>query len=63
MNDNAAVALNYGAFRRKQFNESASHVLVFDMGASKSTATVLEYQLVKDKSGGEKAPQVSPEGI
>lgn len=45
MNDNAAMGVNYGMFRRKIFNESATHTLVFDMGATKTTATVYEYQV------------------
>jgi hypoxia up-regulated 1 len=41
MNDNSAVALNYGVFRRKEFNATAQHYLFYDMGASSSTATIV----------------------
>ncbi len=62
MNDNTAAGVNYGMFRRNQFNETATHVLVYDMGATKTTATVLEYQIVKEKNG-EKNPQMSVLGV
>ena len=41
MNDNTAVALNYGVFRRKSFNATATHYMFVDMGASSTTATVV----------------------
>jgi hypoxia up-regulated 1 len=63
MNDNTAAGVNYGMFRRKQFNETATRVLIYDMGASKSTATVLEYSLVKDKMSRDKDPEMRVLGV
>ena len=40
INDNTAAGINYGMFRRKEFNETAQTVLIYDMGATKTTATV-----------------------
>lgn len=50
MNDYTAVALNYGIFRRKEFNETVQYFMFYDMGASKTSAVVVSYQLVKDKA-------------
>ncbi len=58
INDNTAAGLNYGVFRRKDINETAQTLLVFDMGAAKTTATIFEYRMVKDKAIGETNPQV-----
>lgn len=51
MGDNAAVALNYGVFRRKQFNNSMTYIMFYDMGATSTTATIVGYQVVKMKEG------------
>ncbi|ELT93277.1 hypothetical protein CAPTEDRAFT_179511 [Capitella teleta] len=50
INDNTAVALNYGIFRRKEFNSTAMQYMFVDMGSSSTTATVVSYQVVKEKS-------------
>lgn len=82
INDNTAAGINYGMFRRKEFNETAQTVMIYDMGATKTTATVygnlksmlffgvgskfysiLEFQLVKDKTTKEKNPQMSVLGV
>jgi hypoxia up-regulated 1 len=60
-----AVALNYGIFRRKDFNETAQYIMFYDMGATSTTATVVSYQLVKTKEKGyvETNPQLSIIGV
>ncbi|KAK7068456.1 Hypoxia up-regulated protein 1 [Halocaridina rubra] len=65
MSSNAAVALNYGMFRRKEINETVQNILFFDMGASSTTATVASYQTVKTKEKGytETNPQVTILGV
>ncbi|XP_073985997.1 hypoxia up-regulated Grp170 co-chaperone protein isoform X3 [Rhodnius prolixus] len=65
MNDYTAVALNYGIFRRKDFNESIQYMMFYDMGASSTSATVVGYQLVKTKDKGflETNPQLSILGV
>lgn len=65
INDNTAVALNYGIFRRKEINDSTQYMMFFDMGASSTTATVVGYQNVKSKEKGfaEIIPQVSILGV
>ncbi|XP_075233640.1 hypoxia up-regulated Grp170 co-chaperone protein isoform X2 [Lycorma delicatula] len=65
MNDYTAVALNYGIFRRKDFNETAQYMMFYDMGASSTTATVVSFQLVKIKDKGvtETHPQVQIVGV
>lgn len=65
INSNIAAALDYGIFRRKDFNESAQNILFYDMGASSTVATVASYQVVKTKDKGytEYHPQVSVLGL
>ena len=65
INSNTAAALDYGIFRRKDFNETAQNILFYDMGASSTVATVASYQVVKTKERGyaEYHPQVSVVGL
>ncbi|CBY19557.1 unnamed protein product [Oikopleura dioica] len=61
MNTNTAVALHYGVFNRKQIESKAKNILFFDMGASQTTATIAQYQIIKGKT--ETAPQVAIKGV
>lgn len=63
MNSNAAAALNYGVFRRKDFNSTPQTLLFFDMGSSGTTATVVQYQMVKLKDDFEANPQLTVKGV
>uniref|UniRef100_U5EW42 Hypoxia up-regulated protein 1 n=1 Tax=Corethrella appendiculata TaxID=1370023 RepID=U5EW42_9DIPT len=63
INDYTAVGLNYGIFRRKEINETAQYFIFYDMGASKTTASVISYQLIKDKTTLEKLPVVEVLGV
>ncbi|XP_034671485.1 hypoxia up-regulated protein 1 [Drosophila subobscura] len=63
INDYAAVALNYGVFHRGEINETAQYYLFYDMGAYKTSATVVSYQLVKDKQTKETNPVVQVLGV
>ncbi|KAK2147196.1 hypothetical protein LSH36_564g01052 [Paralvinella palmiformis] len=67
INDNTAVALNYGVFRRKEFNNTAANYIFFDMGSSKTTVTLVAYQLVKAKNAvtgiEETFPQLTIKGV
>lgn len=65
MNSNTAVALHYGIFRRKDFNDTPVNILFYDMGASSTEATIATYQMVKSKERGftETNPQVTIRGV
>lgn len=63
MNDYTAVALNYGVFRRQEMNETVQYFLFYDMGAYKTSAAVISYQLVKDKATREINPVVQVLGV
>lgn len=53
INVNTAFGLNYGIFRRKDFNSSnPTNILFYDMGAGSTIATIISYQLVKNKDRG-----------
>ncbi|MCP9266037.1 alpha-1,2-Mannosidase [Dirofilaria immitis] len=62
LNDHTAAGLNYGAFRRKEITESTQTLLIYDVGATKVTASVLEYILVEEKKRGEKNPVMTTLG-
>lgn len=57
------VALNYGVFRRRDFNETSTNIMFYDMGAGSTVATVVTYQLMKSKETGEINPQLSVKGV
>lgn len=63
MNDYTAVALNYGVFRRQEMNETVQYFLFYDMGAYKTSAAVISYQLLKDKATREINPVVQVLGV
>lgn len=65
INNHMAVALNYGIFRAKDFNETAQYVMFYDMGASSTTAAIVSLQTVKTKERGyvETHPQISVIGV
>lgn len=63
INDYTAVALNYGIFRQKEINETAQYFVFYDMGAYKTSAAVVSYQLVKDKLTRETNPVIQVLGV
>ncbi|CAF0754416.1 unnamed protein product [Adineta steineri] len=65
MNDNTAVALNYGIFRRKYFNSTGSTYLFYDMGSQSTTCTIATYNVIKTKEHGyvEEVPQVTVKAV
>lgn len=63
INDYTAVALNYGIFRRAEMNETAQYFIFYDMGAYKTSAAVVSYQLVKDKITRDTNPVIQVLGV
>lgn len=65
MNENTAVALHYGVFRRNSFNTTEKYIMFYDMGATSTVATIVGYSTVKHKDRGitETAPQVAVKGV
>uniref|UniRef100_A0A915BBA6 Hypoxia up-regulated protein 1 n=2 Tax=Parascaris univalens TaxID=6257 RepID=A0A915BBA6_PARUN len=55
-NDHSAAGLNYGVFRRKEIGDQARILLIYDMGATKTTAAIISYQFEKEKDSNEKNP-------
>lgn len=43
MNENTAIALCYGFFRRKEFSEKAKNIAFLDMGHGKTTCTIASF--------------------
>ena len=46
------MALNYGMFRRSDFNATAQYIMFYDIGADSTAASLVGYQLVKTKERG-----------
>ncbi|CAI5455631.1 unnamed protein product [Caenorhabditis angaria] len=64
LNDGSAAALNYGVFRRKEITEKPTHMLIYDMGAVKTTATIVQYVLESTrKDGKDKQPTLRTVGV
>lgn len=65
MNSNAAVALNYGVFRRNAFNATEQNIMFYDMGSTGTIASIVSYQTVKVKELGfsETIPQLTVRGV
>lgn len=65
MNDNTAVALNYGIFRSATFNATVKNVMFFDMGSSHTTVTIVGFGTTKVKDRGfvETVPQLVVKGV
>ncbi|XP_044750034.1 hypoxia up-regulated protein 1 [Coccinella septempunctata] len=65
INDYTAVALNYGIFRSKDFNDTTQYVMFYDMGASSTTATIVSFQNTKTKERGymETHPELNIIGV
>ncbi|XP_075046721.1 hypoxia up-regulated protein 1 isoform X2 [Mixophyes fleayi] len=62
INDNTAVALNYGVFRRKDINSTAQNIMFYDMGSRSTTCTIVTYQTTKTKDSGIQ-PQLQIQGV
>ncbi|XP_074468310.1 hypoxia up-regulated protein 1 [Sebastes fasciatus] len=62
INDNTAVALNYGVFRRKDIDNTVKNMMFYDMGSGSTTATIVTYQTVKTKEAGTQ-PQLQIRGV
>lgn len=66
INHNTAFALNYGVFRRNDFNlTTPTNILFYDMGSGSTVVTIASYQLVKSKDKGyvETNPQLTIKGV
>ncbi|XP_077106071.1 hypoxia up-regulated protein 1 isoform X2 [Ranitomeya variabilis] len=62
INDNTAVALNYGVFRRKDINATAQSIMFYDMGSRSTACTIVTYQTTKTKESGIQ-PQLQIRGV
>ncbi|CAI2725313.1 unnamed protein product [Schistosoma spindalis] len=51
INDNSAVALNFGLLRFRSFNETPQYYVFFDIGSMSTTATLAAYSYGKHRDG------------
>lgn len=59
MSDASAAGLNYGVFRIKEIGEQPQTLLVYDVGAMQTTATIVNYRLVNESDSKEAYPMMS----
>ena len=59
----SAAALNYGVFRRKEITAEPQTLLIYDMGAAHTQATLVQYQLATEKEVKEPIPVVQTIGV
>lgn len=45
INSNAAIALNFGMFRRKEFADSTKYFVIYNSGSTQTTASVVEIKM------------------
>lgn len=63
MTEGSAAALNYGVFRRKEIKEEPQTLLIYDIGAKKTIATIVEYRLINEKGVKEQNPVATTLGV
>lgn len=63
INTNTAAGLNYGVFRRKDFNNTGITHMFYDMGSAGTTVTVASFHLIKYRDDYEANPQLVIRGI
>ena len=63
ISDGAAAAVNYAFTRRKDITEKAQYVVIYDIGASKTVASVVELKLAKENNSKSLDPVVSIIGV
>ncbi|OQV24354.1 Hypoxia up-regulated protein 1 [Hypsibius exemplaris] len=59
LNDNTAAALNYGVFRRKEMNATMQYIMLYDMGSTSTTATIIGYHVTKLKDTDGKSAETA----
>lgn len=63
ISDGGAAAVNYVFSRRKDITEKPQHVIIYDIGASKTVASVMELKMEKDNKSESLDPVVNVLGI
>lgn len=65
MNDNTAAALNFGIFRRKDFNKTDWNFILFDMGSQSTSCTIGSFKIVRSRENGfvEEVPQLTIKSV
>uniref|UniRef100_A0AC35U7N0 Hypoxia up-regulated protein 1 n=1 Tax=Rhabditophanes sp. KR3021 TaxID=114890 RepID=A0AC35U7N0_9BILA len=61
--DGSALGLNYGVFRMNEINETKQNMLVYNVGASKTSATIIEYEKIKNETAKTSFPNCKTLGF
>ncbi|CEF59926.1 Hypoxia up-regulated protein 1 [Strongyloides ratti] len=63
INEASAIGLNYGVFRMNEINETKHNMLIYDVGASKTSAVIIEYQKFINETSKQSYPVVKTLGF
>uniref|UniRef100_A0A0K0F2Q9 Hypoxia up-regulated protein 1 n=1 Tax=Strongyloides venezuelensis TaxID=75913 RepID=A0A0K0F2Q9_STRVS len=63
INEASAIGLNYGVFRMNEINETKSNMLIYDVGASKTSAVIIEYSKFTNETSKQSYPIVKTLGF
>uniref|UniRef100_A0A0N4Z9J5 Hypoxia up-regulated protein 1 n=1 Tax=Parastrongyloides trichosuri TaxID=131310 RepID=A0A0N4Z9J5_PARTI len=61
--EGSAIGLNYGVFRMNEINDTKSNMLIYDIGASKTTAVIIEYQQITNETSKVSYPLIKTLGF
>eukprot|EP01147_Barroeca_monosierra_P010946 gene10946-3018_t len=63
VNAPVAVGLNYGVFRRTEFNSTEQLFLFYDMGSTSTIASIIGFHTVKDKETKKQTPALEVKSV
>ncbi|CEF68071.1 Hypoxia up-regulated protein 1 [Strongyloides ratti] len=63
ISEGSAIGLNYGVFRMNEINETKQNMLIYDIGASKTTAVIIEYEKIKNETSKTSYPRCKTLGF
>uniref|UniRef100_A0AAF5I0F7 Hypoxia up-regulated protein 1 n=2 Tax=Strongyloides stercoralis TaxID=6248 RepID=A0AAF5I0F7_STRER len=63
ISEGSAIGLNYGVFRMNEINETKQNMLIYDIGASKTEAVIIEYEKIKNETSKTSYPRCKTLGF
>lgn len=63
INEASSIGLNYGVFRMNEINETKHNMLIYDVGASKTSAVIIEYHKFTNETSKQSYPIVKTLGF
>uniref|UniRef100_A0A0N5BX28 Hypoxia up-regulated protein 1 n=1 Tax=Strongyloides papillosus TaxID=174720 RepID=A0A0N5BX28_STREA len=63
ISEGSAIGLNHGVFRMNEINENKTNMLIYDIGASKTTAILIEYEKIRNETAKTSYPRCKTLGF